>query len=328
MKMKRNITRIALVSLLVMSMMIGKAAAAPIKFITISTGPVGGEWYVLGGILSEILKPALPGIKVTATTGGGIANISTVANGKSDIGTTQDQLLFEARRGLTDYAEQGPLTNVVGLAYLADIYMSVFLVREDMDINSLEDIAAKKIPIKILTAPKGSTPSRAAERMLAEYGVTGDLLKSWGGRLDFVSYADASSMIRDGHADAYCGPIMPAIIELTVSRKMKMLPVKDSVLTAMTDKYAYGRSVLPEGLYDFVKTDTPVMTESPVLVIREDIPEDVVYNITKAIATNADKIKDAGRTYAEFKAEVMPNITGGPIHPGALKYYREVGWVK
>lgn len=324
---KRNIGRIVLVSLLVMLMVIGQTAAQ-IRFITIATGPVGGEWYVLGGILSEILKPALPGIKVTATTGGGIANISTVASGKSDIGTTQDQLLYDARRGLEDYAEQGPVTNVVGLAYLADIYMSVFLVREEMDIDSIEDIVSKEMPIRILTAPKGSTPSRATERMLAEYGITADLLKSWGGQLSYVSYADASSMIRDGHADAYCGPIMPAIIELTVSRNMKMLPVKESVLEAMNEKHAYGRAVLPEGIYDFVTADTPVMTESPILVVRDDIPEDVVYNITKAIAENADKIKDAGRTYTDFKAEVMPNINAGPIHPGALKYYREVGWVE
>ena len=156
------------------------------------------------------------------------------------------------------------------------------------------------MPIRILTAPKGSTPSRAAERMLAEYGITADLLKSWGGQLSYVSYADASSMIRDGHADAYCGPIMPAIIEITVSRNMKMLPVKESVLEAMNEKHAYGRAVLPEGIYDFVTADTPVMTESPILVV-DDIPEDVVYNITKAIAENADKIKDAGRTYTDFR---------------------------
>ena len=154
--MKRNLLRLALACALAGALMLAPVASAQfsIRFLTISTGPVGGEWYVLGGILSEILKPALPGVRVTATTGGGVANLSTVASAKSDIGTTQDQLLFEARKGMGDFADN-PLTNVVGLCYLADIYMSVFLVREDMNINSLDDIAARKMPIRILTAPAG-----------------------------------------------------------------------------------------------------------------------------------------------------------------------------
>lgn len=324
--MKKTTMRLVLAALLSLLMMFSATAAAP-KFLTISTGPVGGEWYILGGILSEILKPVLPNTKVSATTGGGVANLSTVATAKSDIGTTQDQLLFDARNGTTDFATN-KITNVVGLCYLADLYMSVFLVREDYPINSLDELAAKKAGIKILTAPTGSTPSRAATRMLEEYGVTTENLKAWGGSIGYVAYADASSMIRDGHADAYCGPIMPAIVELTVSRKMKMLPVKESVLKAMTDKYAYGRAVIPAGAYDFVKGNTPVMTESPILMVRDDVDADTVYLITKAIYENADKIRGAGATYVGFDPKLMAKIAGGPIHPGALKFYKEVGLVK
>lgn len=324
--MKKTAIRLVLAVLLSLLMILSAAAAAP-KFLTISTGPVGGEWYILGGILTELLKPVLPDTKVSATTGGGVANLSTVSTAKSDIGTTQDQLLFDARNGTTDFVS-GKITNVSALCYLADIYMSVFLVREDYPINSLDDLAAKKSSIKILTAPTGSTPSRAATRMLEEYGVTTDALKSWGGSISYVAYADASSMIRDGHADAYCGPIMPAIIELTVSRKMKMLPVKESVLKAMTDKYAYGRAVIPAGAYDFVKANTPVMTESPILIVRQDVDEDTVYKIAKAIYQNPDKIKGAGATYVNFDPKAMAKISGGPIHPGALKFYKEIGLVK
>ncbi|MEA4884716.1 MAG: TAXI family TRAP transporter solute-binding subunit [Clostridia bacterium] len=325
--MKRNITRLIACCMLI-AMLAGSPVSAAMRFVTISTGPVGGEWYVLGGILSELLKEPLAGIKVTATTGGSVANLSTVASGKSDIATTQDQLLFEARNGTGDFAGQGSYDNVMGLAYLGDIYMSVFLVREDMQINSLDDIKTKKLPIKILTAPTGSSPSKAAERMLAEYGVTPESLKSWGGSINYVSYSDASSLISDGHADAYCGPIMPAIVELSVSRKVKMLPVKLQVLDQMTGKYKYGRSVIPKNAYYFVKADTPVMTESPILIVRADLPEDIVYTITKAICTNPERIRESGKTYAGFAPRITANIAGGPIHPGALRYYKEQGWMK
>lgn len=323
---RRTIAVVASCMLLLAAM--AAPAAASVKFITVSTGPVGGEWYIMGGILAELIKDVLPGVKVTVTTGGAVANLTAVARAKSDIATTQDQLLFEARQGKGLFADQGSHANVMGLAYLADIYMSVFLVREDMAISSIDDIRDKKIPVKILTAPAGSSPSVAAERMLAEYGITPETLKSWGGSINYVSYSEASSLIRDGHADAYCGPIMPAIVELTVSRKMKMLPVKASVLDALTAEYKYGRAVIPKGAYYFVKQDTPVMAESPILIVREDLPEDVVYAITKAICTNPGRIRESGQTYAQFAPENAPRIAGGPIHPGALRYYREQGWIK
>ena len=104
--------------------------------------------------------------------------------------------------------------------------MSIFLVREENPIASIEEIKEKKIPIRLLTAPRASSPSVAAERMLAEYGITLEDIRSWGGKVSYVSYAEASSLIKDGHADAWCGPMSPAVVELTVSRKMKMLPIK------------------------------------------------------------------------------------------------------
>ena len=96
----------------------------------------------------------------------------------------------------------------------------------------------------------------------------------------------------------------------------------------MTEKYSYGQATIPAGAYDFVKANTPVMTESPILVVRDDVDADTVYLITKAIYENPDKIRGAGATYAKFDPKSMAKISGGPIHPGALRFYKEVGLVK
>jgi len=306
----------------------GIPAFSGVKFITITSGPIGGEWYILGGSLAELVKEEIPNVKVTATTGGGLSNPTKVNTGKADIGLTQDRLLYEAREGIGGFKDQGPHENIMGMVYLADIWMSVFLVREDYPVNSIDEIKEKRVPIRIVTAPRASTPSLAAERMFAEYGITFDDIRSWGGKVNFVSYSEGASLIKDGHADAYCGPIMPAIVDLAFSKKIKMLPVKESVLDALRKKFKYGKGVIPKDSYYFVKEDTPVMTESPIFIVRKDLPDDIVYRITKAICNNPDRIRKSGRTYRSFSPENAWRIFGGPIHPGALRYYREQGWIK
>lgn len=300
-------------------------AWAKVKFIQISSGPVGGTWYVLGGALADLLKDKIPGVKVTTTTGGSLANISKVQSGKADMGFTMNRLLYEARQGVGAYKDKGPHGNIMGLTYLSDIYMSVFLARAEMEINSIQDIKDKKAPVRILTSPRASSPSVAAERMLDAYGITFDDIKSWGGKVNFVSYAEAGSLLKDGHADVWCGPIVPPILEVTITRKMKYFPIKQSVLEALKDKCKYGIATLPKGYWDFIEKPTPIMTEAIIMIIRKGLPEDMVYTIAKTLATNPDTIRKSHRIYKPYDPKKAAQIDGGPMHPGAVRYYREAG---
>jgi len=241
--------RVWLLSLLLVIGLLGSSLsfAAEPQFLTIAGGPVGGEWYILAGTLADLLQKELPNTKINVATGGAIANLTNVQRGKADIATTQDQLLYAARNKLDAFAKLEPHEDVVGVAYLAEIYMAVFLVRDDYKLESLKEIAEKKLPIRIVTAPKGSSPSMATERLLAEYGITPESLSASGGRISYVPYAEAASLIADGHADAYCGPIMPAIIELSVKRKLRVIPADESVIKALSEKYKYGMAKIPAG---------------------------------------------------------------------------------
>lgn len=317
-----------LVSLAVCLFVSSMVFAAEPQFLTIAGGPVGGEWYILAGTLADLLQKELPNTKINVTTGGAIANLTNVQRGKADIATTQDQLLYAARNKMDAFEKLEPHEDVVGVAYLAEIYMAIFLVREDFKLESLKEIAEKGIPIRIVTAPKGSSPSIATERLLAEYGVTPDSLAKSGARISYVPYAEAASLIADGHADAYCGPIMPAIIELSLKRKLKVIPADETVLKSLNEKYKYGIAKVPAGSYDFIKSDLLTITETPILIANRKLDEGVVYKLVKVMAENPDRIRAVGATYAKFDPKNMPKIVGGPIHPGALKYYIERGWVK
>ena len=121
---------------------------------------------------------------------------------------------------------------------------------------------------------------------------------------------------------------MPAIIELSVVRRLKVLPVDEEILKSLNKKYKYGLSVIPKGVYYFIPEDTKVFTETPILIVNKKMDEETAYLITKIITENPDRIAEAGATYKNFTPEKMPNIVGGPIHPGALKYYKGKGWIK
>ena len=206
--------------------------------------------------------------------------------------------------------------------------MSYFLVKADNPLNSIEEVKAKKLPIRILTSKKGSSPSLAAELMLAQYGITFDDINKWGGSVSFVSYAEASNLIKDGHADAWVGPMVSAIVELTTTTKMKQLTIKPAVIDKLKKEFNYAEVVLPKDKYYFVTKDTPQMAEAVIVIAQEKLSTDDVYNFTAALMKNAERIQGIHKTYSGFDPATAWQNVGGPLHPGALKYYKEKGYLK
>lgn len=298
------------------------------KFLSLAGGSVGGGWYVLCGVISEFLAPVFPDTNIKVVTGGSVSNPTSVSAGKVEIAATQDNIYADALTGSGPYAEEGVIPNISGLLRLGEIYMSVFLVEENSKYQSVQQIIDNKMPIRIVTAVQGSSPALATNRVLETYGISAAEIKEWGGSVSYVSYAEATSLMKDGHAEAYCGPIMPATLELAVSKRLRPIPLDAGIIDKLHDTYKYGISTIPAGKYDFIKEDLQVITENPILIVSSELSEDVVYRITKSICENEKKVQNSTTTYAAWTPELAPQVDGGPIHPGALKYYKEMGWVK
>ena len=299
-------------------------AGAPLKTFTVTSGPMGGDFYTLGGVVAEESKAVLPGVTVTVNTGGAVENLLKINAEKAEVGTSMAKLYGEALAGTDAYQGRPKMTNVKAMMYLADIPMSFFLVRDDSPFTSIADIAAKKPKIRLLTSKKGSSPATAAENMLKHYGITFDNIREWGGSVSFVSYSEASSLIQDGHADAFVGPLVSSINELTTNLKMRMLPIDPAVLAKLkADGYVV--FTIPKDRYYFVKQDTPHMAEAIILAVRGNLSDDVVYKVTKALMEKPESIRQVHQTYAGFDPAKAASTVGGPIHPGALKYFKEKG---
>ena len=150
--------------------------------LTVTSGPIGGDWYSMGGAIGEMIKETFPGAIVTVTTGGALENISKIHAGKADIGFSMAKLYYEALRGIGAYEGKGKQEEIRAAAFLANIPMSFFLVKEDHPLKSIDEIKAKKVPLRILTSRKGSSPALAAELMLDGSSRRLDVTPLWPGR--------------------------------------------------------------------------------------------------------------------------------------------------
>ncbi len=302
--------------------------AAELKTFTITSGPLGGDFYALGGVIGEAARSVMPGATVSVNTGGSVENLLKIDAGKADLGTSMIKLYEESLKAEGVFASRKPVQNVKIMMYVAPMPMSFFLVRADSPYTSIADIANTKPKIRLRTSKTGSSPAVASENMLKQYGFSFEDIKEWGGSVSYVSYAEASSLIQDGHADAYVGPIVSSINELITTVKMKMLPIDQAVLDKLSSD-GYMTFTIKAGQYYFITKDTPHMAETVVLPVGANLPDDAVYALTKVLCEKPEMIRNVHQTYSVFDpSKSADHIAVQYIHPGALRYYKEKGWVK
>ena len=294
---------------------------------TIGGGPQGGGWYGLAGQLASECENVISGMKFSVMPGGGIGNIDLTEKGEMDIATTVSHLYRSALAGTAPY-EGKKYKNLSCLAEIGTSDTCLFIIKESLPVNSIQEIADQKYPIRLVTTSKSSTPSLGAERILAEFGMTVDALESWGGSMSYLSYTDGCQLISDGHADGIIAPMVPAITELATSVKLKVLPLEESMVEILADKYGYSKNLVASGTYSFAPEEFWAIGEPNILLCRTDLPDNVAYQVVKLICEKPDIIRAWGTTHANFEPAEACNNVGGPLHPGAEKYFKEVGYLK
>jgi TRAP transporter TAXI family solute receptor len=319
---------IALIGVIGIALLMGMTSQvqADTKRIVFSAGPAGGGWYGMAGAMGELIKKASPGTSVTVMPGGGVGNNTVVEKGKALLGFSSGPLVKAAIEGKAPYDKEHPHLKTVLKMGVSD--MAIFLVRENTPINTISDLKKKKFPLRLVTTRKTSTPALGAARLLGEYGVSFQDLKDWGGSVTFTNYADAATLISDGHADAIIAVSVPAIVEMVRRVKMKWLPPEEAVVESMMKKYGYAKNLVHKGKYVWAHKDAYTIGEPLVMIIRDNVSDDMAYLITKSICEKPETVRGFGKYYKAFGAKNAWQGLGGPLHPGAAKYYREAGYIK
>lgn len=296
-------------------------AAAPVaaQQVTFMTGPQGGVWVPLGGALKGMWEKAIPGFNVTVTPGAGIANVRGVDEKKAQIGMSNSSSAVDGMMGNAPF--KGKTESVCQLANLYPQYLQ-FVAQKNLNVNSFKDMKGKRL----VTQPRGNTAEALTAAVLQLNGLTYDDMRSASFQ---AGYNDAVSMMKDGHADVFTlGTTAPAsaVMDLANSRDVTLIPVDDATMQGMRDMNpAYNRLIIKAGTYPGQDTDVPAIGYFTHVIVACDLPEDLVYNMVKTMAENIPDMAAVSGSMANLTPQIMATEMGVPLHPGASKYYKEVG---
>jgi len=314
----------------------GWALDKPVKLV-FGAMRIGTSWYIYAATYSKILEKEMPaGSSVEVLPqGGGIANPLVLAKGKADVALCNVATANWAYNGLMMY-EGKASKNLRALAGgLNKVFVEVMIREayiEKTGIDSLQKLADKKAPIRLICKPKGSTAPPAAQMILEQYGMSFDKIKEWGGSVTQVSGGQIPAVVRDGRADIWfevAPPGHPAITEGMLTANLRMISLDEKVRKALGE-----RGLTPDILAanTFKNQTEPIKTVNPGTVIATTtaLSDDVAYLLTKTICENKEEVVAAHASIKPFIPERAwrPENTGVPLHPGAERYYRDKGWMK
>lgn len=301
---------------------IAVAAALPsvsgAQQITLMTGPQGGVWVPLGGQLKSMWEKAIPGLNVTATPGAGIANVRGVDEGKAQVGFGNSSTTVDGIAGNAPYPKK--VTKVCQLANLYPQYFQVVALA-DAKVNTFTDFKGKSV----VTQPKGNTGELLTNLVLTLNGLNYQALS----KINFQSYTDAVSLMKDGHAQIFTlGTTIPAssVMDLASARDINLVPVDDKTMEALRKMNpGYQKLMVKAGTYPKQDKDVPQIGYSAHLVVSCDLPEQMVYTMVKTAAANIDTMATVNKAMAGLTPKEMAADIGVPFHKGAIKFYKEAG---
>jgi uncharacterized protein len=201
-----------------------------------------------------------------------------------------------------------------------------------LNASSLKDIKDRKLPVRLYTLPVGSLGELGAKQMLKEYGISYEDIKSWGGTITHQGYKVIVDAFKDGRADmliAVITPKHPSITEIATFSEVKFLNVEPERVKGLT-ALGYQPSVMPADVFKGQSQPVTTVGFPTVLITNAALPEPVAYAITKTLIDNKEALVRGHAGLAAFDPATSwkPENVGAPLHPGAMRAYREKGWLK
>ena len=296
---------------------------------------VGGSWYIYATAIAKIATPALPKGSVIEILPyqGGVGNPILVNRGKADLALSFSALSNWAYKGKVTYKE--PNTNIRGLVGgLNTPHRLAIISRTSLGIHSLQDIKDKKLAVNLITVQRGGAGEALAEMALESYGMDYDTIKSFGGTVTHVDLPVALQRLRDGQADILIhnvGYRQPDVMELALGGGLTFLPLGEKQMQEISEKYGLEPGLaIKKDEFQGVTEDVASVGYPTGIIVNKDMPDDVAYAITKAICEHPEELASAHASLKAFQPEkaFMPGKNGAiPLHPGAMRYYKERGWM-
>ncbi|WP_159991502.1 TAXI family TRAP transporter solute-binding subunit [Pelistega ratti] len=302
------------------------SAHAEEQFITIGTGGQTGVYYVVGQSICQLVNrdTAKTQIKCNApSTGASVANLNAIADRQMDMGIAQSDWQYHAYNGSSSF--EGKKNEKLRAIFSIHPEPFTIMARDDSGIKQFDDLKAKRVNV----GDPGSGTRATFNVILNAKGWTDKVFKV----ASELKPAEMASAMCDNNLDAITynvGHPNGALKEAAASCDAHLVPVTGETIDKLVaDHTYYAKAVIPGGLYK--GSDNPVETFGvyATLVTSTDVADDKVYAVVKAVFDNFDRFKRLHPAFAHLKEEEMiTNALSAPLHDGAVRYYKERGWIK
>ena len=302
------------------------AVSAQETFITIGTGGQTGVYYVVGQSICRLVNrnTAETNLKCTApSTGGSVANVNAIKAGDMDMGVAQSDAQFNAYNGLGDF-EGEPFEK---LRSVFSVHPEPFTVvaRADSGIETFADLKGKRVNIGNPGSGQYSTMQVVMEALgwtMSDFALASELKP-----------AEQSAALGDNKVDAIIytvGHPNGSIQEATSTVDARLIPVTGPEIDALVEANPYyAKATIPGGMYAGNDSAVETFGVKATFVTSADVPDEVVYEVVKAVFDNFDRFKGLHPAFANLTPEAMVSEgNSAPLHPGAEKYYKEQGWIQ
>jgi TRAP transporter TAXI family solute receptor len=313
-------------ALLLTVLLVTPQAYAKVKFVRMVSGPEGGSWYPLGSAMMKIAEQDVSGISTKNGPGGGVGNCKDVQGGRADLGWSYTHTAFNAFNGKGKFKKKHDK-----LRHLMSLYPGVFqiAVPKKSDITDIGQLADKRIvPGKV-----GFTGTAIAEIVMKAYDISFKSIKAKGGTVSYVGYADSSALMKDGHSDSFMAVTscpQATLIDLNFRPGVRFLSIDDAHIKRIKEiEPGLMPTVIPKSAYKGLTADVQTVGTVTNIIVSADLSDDLVYQIVKSIYAGFPelaKIKKKAISESDPKKALQGNNI--PVHPGAMKYYKEMGIAK
>ncbi|AJY52066.1 TAXI family TRAP transporter solute-binding subunit [Halomonas sp. KO116] len=299
--------------------MLAVALPASAQQLSIATGGTGGVYYPIGGGFAEMINNHIEGAQATAeVTGASVENMGLIMRGDADLALALADTVYQAYTGTGDF-EGRQIENTRALASVYPNAVQLVTLAES-DIETIADLEGKRVSVG---AP-GSGTELNARALLEANGISYEDFTPQ--RLNFNETADA---IRDGDIDAgfwSVGPPTSSILNLAATRDIRLISLSDEeVANAQAEEEVFAPYELAAGMYDGMDEAVQTIGIPNVLVVNSEMDEELAYQLTQLLFENTDELIAVHPAANDTTVEFTMDSTPVPLHPGALRYFEEVG---
>lgn len=282
-----------------------------------ATGGPTGTYYAFGGIIAGALEANIDGLTCTVhDSGASKANIWELIDGETELAFAQNDVTWYALTGTDLFEADGAQE---GFSILAGLYPEVVQLVASKDITDIAQLAGKRVSV----GDAGSGTEFNARQILEAYDISFDDIQ-----VENLDFGNSATALKDGKIDAFftvAGAPTTNIVDLCSNTSVNILGLDDAHVVKLQDKYSfYTTYTIKSGTYGGVDYDVNAVAVKATLLVADSVEEDAVYKITKGLFDYKGDMEHDKASFIdpEYAVEGFDDM---PIHPGALKYYKEIG---